>query len=186
MGPALVKAMKLATVAKKNGWHGSIESEKEDGTGVTVLKATRNDEAIAVYYRDNTMFKARYKILDSVVSLHCPSLVIEKLEGWPDLLKLFKQFPDLNRPKLVEKYRRLPFSFEDSNDVILERLVGKTLFWYSHTSSRLDTDIVLVPRKNTKAENFRIVDVGHRKLFHFIGAQNGFRTVILDSLIKVG
>lgn len=186
MGQAVVKVMKLATVAKSNGWHGDISSEIQNGVRVTILKATRNDEKIGVLYRDNTMVKGQYQILSTQQNLHCPSVVIEKLEGWPDILKLFKQFPNLNRPTLVDKYRRLPFSFAEPNEVILEKLVGKTLFWYSHINNRLDTDIVLVPKKSTKKENFRIVDVGHRKLFHFIGTQIGFRSVLLDTLLKVG
>ena len=186
MGKAVVKVMKLATVAKKNGWHGTIESEEKDGERLTTLLASRNDEKMSVLYRDNTMVKARYSIFSVSYSLHCASLVIERLEGWPDLLKLFKQFPTMNRPTLVERYRRLPFSFEDPPEEIMEKMVGRPIVWYSRINNRIDTDFVLPPKKNGKSENFRIADIGHRKMFHFIGSQIGFRSVLLDTLIKVG
>lgn len=185
MKPAVVKVMKMAAIAKRNGWHGSIDSEIVDGQRVTVLTAERNGEELSVSYRGETMYKAEYGILGAVTSLHCPSLAIEKLEGWPDLIKLFKQYPQLSRPKLVEQYRRLPFTFDDSAEDIIDKLVGKQLFWYSHTNSKITCDVVRHPKKNGDP-NFRIVDVGHRKLFHFIGVSAGFRTVLLDTVIKVG
>lgn len=185
MKQAVVKVMKMAGVAKRNGWHGNIDSEVVGTDRITVLTAERNGEELSVHYRNDTMYKAEYTILGATVGLHCPSLAIEKLEGWPDVLKLFKQFPTLSRPTIVEQYRRLPFSFEDSNDVIIDRLLGKQLFWYSHTNSKINVDVVRHPKKNGDP-NFRIVDVGHRKMFHFIGVSAGFRSVLLDTVIKVG
>ena len=183
--PAVVKVMKMAATAKRNGWHGNIDSEVLDGERVTVLRAERNGETLSVHYRGETMYKAEYGILGVTTSLHCPSLAIEKLESWPDVMKLFKQYPTVPRPKIVEQYRKLPFAFEDSNDEIIDRLIGKQLFWYSHTNNKIQVDVVRHPKKNGDP-NFRIVDVGHRKLFHFIGVSAGFRSVLLDTVIKVG
>ena len=181
----VIKASKLAKAAKANDWHGSFTSEEIDGHRITRLEVTRNDEYVLVMYRDNAMVQAVYRILNEEQRLHCASVVLERLQGWPDLLKLFKTFPKANRPLLVEKYRQLPFSFDEPNDQIMAKLLGRKLFWYYHENSKMVCDVVLMPRKSD-TKNFRIVDVGHRKMFHFIGAQAGFRSVLLDTLLKVG
>ena len=67
----------------------------------------------------------------------------------------------------------------------MERLIGHQLFWYGHTESKLHCDVVLPPTKKNSLQ-YNIKDIGHRKLFNFIGAQAGFRSVLLDTLIKVG
>ena len=185
MREPVYKVMKLAGVAKANGWHGTVESDVTDGVKYTVLQAARNDETMTICYRDGTMVDSEYTIFGAVTNIYCPSTALDKLAGWPDLLKLFKLFPNMNKPKLVETYRRLPFDFSEPNDEIMQKMIGRQVTWYSHTSTRIDTDIVLVPRKNTKKENFRIVDIGHRKLFHFIGSSIGFRSILLDTLLKV-
>lgn len=185
MQESVYKVMRMAGVAKQNGWHGTLESDVVNGCKVTELQAARNDETITVIYRDGAMTRSEYTIFGAVTSIYCPKTAIEKLSGWPDLLKLFKQFPNMNRPTLVETYRRLPFSFDEPNEEIMAKMIGRTVTWYSHTSTRIDSDTVLPPRKHTKKENFRIVDIGHRKLFHFIGTQIGFRSILLDTLLKV-
>jgi hypothetical protein len=94
-------------------------------------------------------------------------------------------FPSMNRPKLVETYRKLPFEHSEPNDVIMPKLLGQQLTWYSHEHNKITTDLVLYP-KGAKSKQYRIADVGHRKIFHFIGSQAGFRSVLLDTVIKVG
>lgn len=187
MSPPVVKALQIGRIAKENGWHGSVDSEVIDRQRVTVLRATRNDEEILLCYAGNTLDsnKSKYSLFDWTVKISCPSEALEKIESWPDLLKLFKRFPNMNRPNLVRTYRRLPFTHDEPNDVIMSKLIGHQLFWYSHEAAKLYCDVVLPPRK-TKTDNFRIVDIGHRKLFHFIGVAAGFRSVLLDTLIKVG
>lgn len=182
---AVVKAAKLAAAAKHNDWHGSFDSEVIEGERITTLEVTRNDEYILVCYTGNTMNHGEYRLFNKVWNLHCASVALDKLQDWPDLIKMFKWFPQYNRPTLVDVYRKLPFDLDDPNDEIITKLIGLKLFWYSHTSSKLHTDVVMQPRRSD-TKNFRIADVGHRKLFHFIGAQCGFRSVILDTLIKVG
>jgi len=182
---AVVKAAKLARAAKANGWHGTFNSEEIEGERLTTLEVTRNDEYVVVCYTGNSMVRGEYKLFERTWNLHCASVALERLESWPDLIKMFKWFPNKNKPSLVESYRRLPFSFEEENSAIMAKLMGHSLFWYSHEFRRLQTDVVIVPKKAT-TKNYRIVDVGHRKLFHFIGAQAGFRSVLLDTLIKVG
>lgn len=181
----IIKATRLAAVAKRNGWHGTLESDVVAGKRVTVLSVYRNDEKLVARYEDNVMVGAEYSLFDRVWHLHTASLVIERLQDWPDLLKILKWWPSMNKPTLVNTYRQLPFGTEDSNEDIMSSLIGRKLFWYSHVSQKLWCDVVLPPH-GKKAEHYRIVDVGHRKLFHFIGAQAGFRSVLLDTLIKVG
>lgn len=185
MTEGIVRAAQLAKAAKLNDWHGSFDSKVVDGVRDTVLDVTRNGESLRVAYSDNTFRSGEYVLHTRRWNVHCASTALERLEGWPDLIKMFKWFPNLNRPTLTETYRKLPFTFEDSNQSIIESLIGCKLFWYYHTDGKIHTDVVLPPtRKNSPSYNIK--DIGHRKLFNFIGAQAGFRSVLLDSLIKVG
>lgn len=182
---AVLKAAKLASAAKRNDWHGTFNSEEIDGVRVTVLDVHRNGESLRVDYLGNQMRPGKYDLHGRTWTVHSASDALAKLEDWPDLIKMFKWFPNMNRPTLVETYRRLPFSMEDSNEDIIAKLIGTKLFWYCHISQKINVDVVMQPRRSD-GKNFRIADVGHRKLFHFIGAQCGFRSVLLDTLIKVG
>jgi hypothetical protein len=186
--PSVIKVAQLAVAAKKHGWHGSFDSNLTDGVRDTLLQATRNDESITVRYTDNTFTYGSYKLFDRVWNVHCASVALERLQDWPDILKLFKDHPTSSRPRLVNTYRRLPFTLDaESADrkVIMKRLIGRELTWYSHEYAKLFTDRVLPPT-TAKAKQYRIADVGHRMIFHFIGAQAGFRSVLLDTIIKVG
>lgn len=182
MHPAVMKAKRIARIAVENGWQGNIQHDK----GATLLTAERNDESIIVGWQDNVMINAAHYILGKETQLHCAKQVLEYVEGWPDVLKLFRWFPNMNRPTLVEKYRRLPFDWEnDDDDTIISNLIGRQIFWYSHISMKMYCDVVLEP-KGKKSNKFEIKHVGHRKMFNFIGAQAGFRSVLLDALVKVG
>lgn len=181
----VIKALKIASAAKKHNWHGKIDAPLVDGIRHTTITATRNDEAVKVLYVGDAYQQGEYRLFDRSYNLHCASVALEKVRAWPDIMELFKLFPKAWRPNLVETYRRLPFSEEDSNDQIMEKLYGRQIFWYSHEFARMDVDVVLHP-KGSKAKQYRVADVGHRKIFHFIGAKSGFRSVLLDTVIKVG
>jgi hypothetical protein len=186
MHPALVKVRHIAGIAADNGWKGKIDSEVIDGQRITTLAAMRNDESISMQYKNNEMTDADYYIFDKLMSLQSASQVIEKIQGWPDILKLFKWFPNSNRPLLVEKYRRLPFDWEtDDPNAIMDTMMGRKLFWYSHLSNKIHTDIVLEKQPNKQSNKFEIRPVGHRKMFNFVGVL-GFRSVLLDTILKVG
>lgn len=181
----VIKAMKIAVAAKRNDWHGSIDAPLVDGIRHTTIKVTRNDEALEVRYVGNAYQEGSYTIFGRTYNVHCASVALERVKGWPDILELFKEFPRQNKPLLVDKYRRLPFKFEDDENVIMEACFGRQIHWYSHEFARRDSDTVLVPKKG-QTKNFRIAPVGHRRIFHFMGAKAGFRSVLLDSIIKVG
>lgn len=185
MPDGMIKALELAKAAKRHGWHGQFDSEIVDGVRITVLKAARNGESLRATYQGDSYSSGEYQIYTRKWNLHCASVALEKLEGWPDLIKMFKWFPMLNRPLLVDMYRKLPFSLTDPNEEIIPKLLGQKIFWYNSQGATIETDIVLHPR-SSDGKNFRIADVGHRKLFHFIGAAIGFRSAFLDMLIKVG
>lgn len=181
----VIKAMKIAIAAKRNGWHGNIDAPEVDGIRHTTITATRNDESITVKYVGNAYQYGSYTMLGKEFNLHCASVALEKVEAWPDILKLFKEYPHHNKPKLVATYRRLPFQHDEPTEELMPKLVGKKIFWYSHEYNRLDFDVPL-PIKSSQSKNYRIVPVGHRRLFHFMGAKCGFRSVLLDMIIKVG
>ena len=187
MYPAVVKAQHIGRVAKEHNWKGSLSSNVVEGQRITVISAARNDEYFQMKWIGGKLSHASYFIrVDEdkhEITITHSKAMLEKIAGWPDIFDLFKWFPKANRPLLVEKYRRLPFNLEDdSNEEIISKLLGCKLFWYGHESTKYHTDVVL-PKKSNKV---RIQDVGHRKLFHFVGAQAGFRSILLDSLLKVG
>ena len=179
---AVKKASHVGSIAAQNGWKGKLDSEVVDGQRITSLTGRRNDESFYAYWEDEKLSRAGYFIFSRETRLTCAKQLIEKIEGWPDLIKLYKWFPDANRPNLTQTYRKLPFDLDDDDEEIISKLLGRKLFWYGHESTKIHTDVVL----KSKSKKIRIQNVGHRKLFHFIGAQAGFRSVLLDTLIKVG
>lgn len=187
MHPAIAKARFIGKIAHQYDWKGAMESEVQEGdTRVTTITGQRNDEYFQMQWTNEKLSHAIYFIhlgeeKHEIKITHAKQM-IEKLAGWPDIFDLFKWFPNANRPLLVEKYRRLPFNHDDDNDEIISKLLGCKLFWYGHETTKYHTDVVLPKRSN----KVRIQDIGHRKLFHFIGAQAGFRSVLLDTLLKVG
>ena len=186
MHPAVAKANKIAKIAVENGWKGHLDSDVlENGLRTTELTAHRNDEQILVYWINEKLDHAVYSIFGKTTNLTCSKQVIDKVKGWPALADLFNRFPKANRPNLVRTYRKLPFDLDGPDDEIITKLLGAKLFWYGHETAKIHADVVLPPTK-AKSKHYRIVNVGHRKLFHFIGAQAGFRSVILDTLLKVG
>ncbi len=185
MHPAVVKAKRIARISIDNDWKGHLSSGiAKNGVRTTELTAKRNDEQILVFWVNEKFDHAIYSIMGKVTNLTCSKQVISKIEDWPDLIDLFNKFPNANRPNLVSVYRKLPFDINGDNAEIIPKLIGTRMYWYGHESTKIHTDIVLPPTK-AKSKQCRIVDVGHRKLFHFIGAQAGFRSIILDTLLKV-
>lgn len=186
----VIKALRIASAAKKHGWHGNIEAPLVDGVRHTSITAERNGEHIAVQYQDDAYLYGTYTILGKDYNMHCASVALERVRDWPNVLKLFKEFPGHSRPHIIELYRRLPFSeTDDSNTEIVDKLIGQQITWYSHEFARQDYDTVLPPKKSTSKQYSKahtIVDIGHRKLFHFIGARAGFRSVMVDTIIHVG
>jgi hypothetical protein len=188
MHPALAKAKFIGKIAHQHNWKGNISSEVVDGQRITSVAGNRDDEAFSMQWTGEKLTEATYSIgvnedIHAIKITHSKKM-IEYLTGWPDIFDLFKWFPNANRPLLVEKYRKLPFSMDDDNEEIISKLLGCKIFWYGHQSTKYHTDVVL-PTMGNKTYKTRIVDIGHRKLFHFIGAQAGFRSVLLDTLLKV-
>ena len=189
MHPAIVKAKKLASVAVENNWTGSINSEVENNCRTTVLTATRkgSDESIRVEWSNNSMSSATHSLMDGTVifQLPCAKSVSNVLSGWPDVMQIIKVTPAEQKPEIVRRYRKLPFDWEnDSDEEIIAKLVGTQIFWYSHISTKIYSDNVLVPKKGKK-NHLEIKPIGHRKMFNFIGSHAGFASVMLDSILKV-
>lgn len=188
--PAVVKAKKLARIAVENGWTGSINSDAENGSRITVLKARRkdSDEIVEVIWINNQMTSAMHSLMDGKINfpLPCAKAVSTVITGYPDLMQIIKNIPVEFRAEAVRKYRRLPFNWEtDDNEEIITKLIGTQIFWYSHVSTKIYSDHVLTPKKGKKS-HIEIKPIGHRKMFNFIGSQAGFASVMLDSLLKVG
>lgn len=183
MHPAVVKASQIGRLGDSNGWKGQLNSEVRQNQRITNLELIRNDEAMVVEYHGQKLSSATYSIFDSApVEITSKSQLLGFLTGWPNLIQLFQTFPNLNRPNLVQKYRMLPFRFDESNDEIIDSLIGRTLWWYDRELSAIRTDTV----KPKRDKRFRIVDVGHRKLFHCVCVETNFRSILLDQLIMVG
>lgn len=189
MHPAVVRATKIGNHAVKQGWTGRLDSEVVEELGnrrrLTRLTLNRNDEKLIICWRNADFQRAYYYIFDELL---CDiDLVGTKqfIFGWPDILELFNLFPDMNHPKLCKTYVKLPFNWvEDDNETIMSKLIGRQIFWYERQAGKIQNDTVLKP-KGAKAKVYAIKDVGHRKLFYFVGEQFGTRTVLLDTLLKV-
>lgn len=190
MHPALVKAKFIGKIAAQHDWKGNMASDISSGDiRVTTITGQRNDEYFQMQWTGEKLSHATYFIaIDGQrhdVKITHSKKMIEYLTGWPDIIKMYQWFPEVNRPWLTERYRKLPFSMDDPNEKIIECLVGQKISWYGHQSVKIHEDVVL-PKKSKTLKTLHIVDIGHRKLFHFMGAQAGFRSVLLDTLLKVG
>ncbi len=182
----VIKAMKLVVAAKKNGWHGEIQTPIVDGVRHVDVTATRNDEVIDFHYAGDSYKSGKYTLFNKVWNMHCASVALKRIEDWPDLLHLMKTFPSKNKQKLIEKYRKLPFETEATPEEIMHKTFGRQIFWYSPQNNKLNCDVIVTPRTKKHNETYRISPVGDRRIYHFIGAQAGFRSVLLDTIIKVG
>lgn len=179
MHPAVVKAQQIGGIAKRHNWQGKFASNVFGSERHTMLSAIRDDERLEMQWRNQRLTSATYSINSISVEIKSKSELLGFLAG--DLIQLFDKFPNMNRPNLVQRFRSLPFSFDDSNDEIIDSLVGKTLWWYDRELATIRTDTV----KPKRDKRFRIVDVGHRKLFHCVMVETNFRSILLDQLIKV-
>ena len=190
MHPAVIKAKRLARIAVENDWTGTINSEVENGCRITVLKAHRkdSDETVKVEWTNNQMSSATHLLMDGTVlfQLPCAKAVSNVFVGWPDVMQIIKSVPSEKRAEVVSRYRNLPFDWvNDTDEEILSKLIGNQIFWYSHISTKISSDTVLVPKKGKK-NHVEIKPIGHRKALHFIGSRSGFASVMLDSILKVG
>lgn len=176
----LNRSNKIMEIAKDNGWVGSVTIE---ATGHVVIAIIREDESLGIEWLHNDFHVAHYYIFDRMLALPTLKEVGDVVRGWPDLLQLFRWFPNMNRPTLTAKYRRLPFELDADNEEILSKIVGRSVFWWDSIESRPRVDVVMKPKG---AKTNRIVDMGHRKLLHFNGARDGFKSLMVDAILKVG
>lgn len=183
--PAVVKAQAIAAIAVENGWKGSINKDffEEDGKRVriTILRAKRNDEVIKIAWHGTRFKGGHYGFFEKVTFIQSSGIAIKKIEGWPDIIALLKVVPIESRPQVTSVYVKLPFDWQnDDDDFIMSTMVERKLFWYNRIDGKIETDVVMNSKKN------RIAPVGHRKLFHFISPVVGFRSVLLDQVLRVG
>lgn len=179
--PGVVKAKKLARVAFDNGWKGSIEHD----CGITILTAHRDVEKVTVQWDANTMSESFYHFMSKTTQLYCAKAVLKVFEGQPDIMTALKYAAEEDRQALVEKYRKVPFDWENEEDhEIISKLVGAQIFWYSRMSGKIYSDWVLVPKG--KKNHIEIKRIKDRKALHYIGSHAGFASVMLDTIVKVG
>jgi hypothetical protein len=190
------RATKIAEHAVKQGWKGKLNSDMCSGLigsirlyekpyRETTLVLIRNDEMLVITWINNEAKFFDYSIYDEshsdITSLaQCKEIIF----GWPDLLELYALFPHKNQIEITKTYKRIPFDWETATDEeIISKLVGRKVFWYDHKAARIRVDVVMNIKVKSKVDV--VQPVGHRKLFNFNGAESGFRSVILDTLLKV-
>lgn len=180
--PAVVKAKRLGRIAFENGWKGSIESEN----GITRFKAFRNDETIELQWNSTALASGTYKIFNYTQNLSSTSLARKVIEGWPNILKIIKHVPEGEfKVDFVKRYSDVPFDWETaSSEKIIAAMLGRQIRWYSHLSTKIQNDRVHIPKSKAQLARYEVKQVGHRKMFNFIG-DVGFRSVLLDTLIQV-
>lgn len=197
MHPAIVKAKRIARVAKENDWHGSISSEVislkeivDDGfsveklTRTTLLTMKRNDEAIRMHWVDKHLDTASYTLCGKLQRISCSKAAIEIIEDWPNIVDILKFSGAEDKTPLIEKYSRLPFDWRvDSDEKIISTLIDHRIYWYARVSDSIYSDVVLKP-KNKKLP-IQIKPIKDRKSLHYIGSHSGFRCVMLDTILRV-
>lgn len=171
---------KIMEIAIDNGWSGLRNFE---GDGHVIIALVRNDESLGIEWLHNDFHVAHYYIFDRMLAFTTLKDVGDVVRGWPDLIELFKWFPNANKPFLTTKYRRLPFALDADNEEILAKIVERPVFWWDAGASKIRVDVVMKPKG---AKTNRIVDMGHRKLLHFNGARDGFKSLLVDAILKVG
>lgn len=161
MHPAIVKAKRIARVAKENDWHGSISSEVislkeivDDGfsveklTRTTLLTMKRNDEAIRMHWVDKHLDTASYTLCGKLQRISCSKAAIEIIEDWPNIVDILKFSGAEDKTPLIEKYSRLPFDWRvDSDEKIISTLIDHRIYWYARVSDSIYSDVVLKPKK---------------------------------------
>lgn len=173
------KAKAIARLAVEHGWKGKISPNKE--TQIISLYAERNDEKIQLVWQGTKFLQGQYQFFDKVTQIASSGAGQVKIAGWPDIIALLKIIPIESRPQVTSVYVKLPFDWQnDDDDFIMSTMVERKLFWYNRIDGKIETDVVMHSKKN------RIAPVGHRKLFHFISPVVGFRSVLLDQILRVG
>lgn len=177
--PAVVKATKIANRAVAQGWTGHLDSQVVSDHRKTVLFLNRNDEQLVIDWRNAHFEQATYSIFDSIHTVTDLVQIKQIVMGWPDVIKLLED-TWRNPVEITKVYVRLPFDWEtDDDEIIINCLVGKRIWWYESIAAKIRTDEVL-PKGN-----MRVMPVGHRKMFAFKGSYAGNRHVLLDTLLKV-
>ncbi len=182
--PAVIKAKRLGRIAFEHDWKGNIESE----SGTTIFRAWRNDETVMMQWNSTSLVYGEYRVFNYKQNLSSTSLARKVIEGWPNISRILKYIPDGEfKGDFVKRYSNVPFNWETApNDEIIAAMIGRQIRWYSTLSNKIQTDIVHRPKTTAQKGKLEVKQVGNgRKMFNFIGNQ-GFRSVLLDTLIQVG
>lgn len=199
--PAVIKAQRIASLAKDNGWRGKIESHVDrNGCRTTSLEAQRQEEWIYVRWSMNHLEVATYSICDYSIQLGCAARVLDRLEKKPNVIFLLEKLAESPKLKLlfatlnpilrkqidtiIIKYRNIPFSAVTSTEEqILKSIMGQRITWFSFRAQKIYSEIVSNPRKKSQAFNVRTID--GKRMVSFNTIDTGMRTVYLDSILKV-
>lgn len=179
--PVVNKVKTMIDIAVENGWKGNVSREFHEGTRIIIFYAKRNDETIKITWHGTRFKGGNYGFFDKVTMIPSSGQALKKIQGWPDIISLFKSVPIGARPALAAKYVKLPFDLaSDDDETIIEAMIDRKVFWYNRIDSKIEVDVMMRSKKN------RIQPVGHRKLLHFISPVVGFRSVLLDQVLRVG
>lgn len=182
--PAVVKAGQIGRIAAEHGWKGNLDSKVVEDKRITVIKGQRKDESFCLTWENNHLVNGTYSFFSKSTQIHSASQALTFICGKPDLARVFKKEPVIDRLDVVERYRELPFDVETATESeIITALSGRTIYWYSPITGKIWEDVV---QKPTKKKAFEVRNVANgKRMFNFIG-QQGFRSVLLDQLFKVG
>jgi len=192
MHPAVAKAQHIARRAKELGWHGSIDSDVTCDIRTTFLNAKRNDERIHMIWRDNVMIGATYSIFGFEVEIACASEVLKRVEGEPDIVELVKQLTNGNLGRamainqavqMCAKYKQIPWDENTPKSLILGKLKGKHIWWYSELTGKIRDEFITEPKKKSQVYNMKCI--AGEYLLNFCTVDTGLRSVKLDTILKV-
>lgn len=168
------KAGRFADAAEDLGWEvNRIRDTDEHGnaTGTRIVKAKRGREQYNFAWTPNDadvlVFDGGYHWID------------DQAEEFSNVAAALRAMAEPAQ-HITPEGKRLPFDpFNDTDSDILDRLRGRTITWRNSISGAEEEGDVPAHGNHTK---IRMV---HRRVIDFAATEGGFRTVMLDAIVKV-
>lgn len=189
------KAYAFCEEAAKHGWTTKITEKNDDEVHV---EATRSSERITIFWQGNSLIETPFHYyMGNQRSLHNKATATRQLSMKPSVGRVrtgSKRF-DLNLSKdgeldeeidLDSIRQELPFDpNEDTDNEILKQLRGSTIVIVNRISNR--GEIIHIPRQlNMNLDHFFLEDSTDGKTYVSFLTAGGFRSVYLDSIIRMG
>ena len=187
------KAEAFILAAKGEGWDGTMEHRNGDEVHV---KVTRNDEVITIWWRGNSLIETPFHhFAGQVRSLHNKATATRQLALRPNPKRIVRRRsvalgeptrdPEDQQVDIESLRYPLPFDiWEDPDNVILKALRGSTIVYVNSVSQHAEE--IHIPRAmNMNLKHFNLAESSDGKPFVNFVCPTGFRSVHLESILRV-